>query len=299
MRTIVIGDVHGCFNELAALLQKVKWNEKKDKLVFVGDLVDKGPDPFGVLNWAFQIWKRSGNLICVKGNHEEKNARFWTNKKIQDKTGEMKLLDDALTAHPDEVMIRGWVNHMPLTYQIPDFDGVVVHGGFLPSMETLPVDPFEKFDSRALRTRFVSGRCKAVTQIKVTSNFAPQTLDELFKAVAGAPHGGLAHHLSGKETSSVLVNQKVTPQGSFLAMGQEGPDDPYWAEVYDGRFGHAFFGHEAFEKDDEPRQFPHATGLDTGCVLGGKLSAAIIEGGIHSASISVPAARVYCEKRGE
>ena len=42
-RTIIIGDVHGCLKELNALLDKVSYNKKKDQLIFVGDLINKGP----------------------------------------------------------------------------------------------------------------------------------------------------------------------------------------------------------------------------------------------------------------
>jgi len=50
----------------------------------------------------------------------------------------------------------------------------------------------------------------------------------------------------------------------------------FWADGYDGRFGHVFFGHEPFT-GDEPKSFAHATGLDTGCVFGGSLTAAVFE----------------------
>jgi hypothetical protein len=40
-RAIVIGDVHGCLDELKALLKRCKWDPKRDRLVLVGDLVGK------------------------------------------------------------------------------------------------------------------------------------------------------------------------------------------------------------------------------------------------------------------
>ncbi len=63
--------------------------------------------------------------------------------------------------------------------------------------------------------------------------------------------------------------------GYMLHLGKEEPGDPFWASVYDGRFGHVYFGHQPFMQS-EAVKFDHATGLDLGCVQGGKLCAAII-----------------------
>jgi len=50
--------------------------------------------------------------------------------------------------------------------------------------------------------------------------------------------------------------------GGFVGLGQEKPGDPFWAEVYDGRFGHVVFGHQPCL--DGPAGFAHATGTDHG-----------------------------------
>jgi serine/threonine protein phosphatase 1 len=79
-----------------------------------------------------------------------------------------------------------------------------------------------------------------------------------------------------KTFAPVLRVRFETSSGKPVHMGEETSEDTYWAEKYDGRFGHVFFGHHVFYRDTEPRQFLHATGLDLGCVHGGKLVAAII-----------------------
>jgi hypothetical protein len=66
VRTIIIGDVHGCREELDALLDRVQF-ANGDRLVFVGDLVARGPDSIGVLDIA-----RTTGAIVVRGNHEQK-----------------------------------------------------------------------------------------------------------------------------------------------------------------------------------------------------------------------------------
>src|SRR5438105_1258025 len=65
-RTIIVGDVHGCRAELERLLDRVRFGGG-DCLVFVGDIVARGPDSLGVLD----VVRRTG-AVLVRGNHEEK-----------------------------------------------------------------------------------------------------------------------------------------------------------------------------------------------------------------------------------
>lgn len=72
MRTIVIGDIHGCSAALDALIMQVRPEQEKDRLVFLGDLFDRGPDSFGV----FQRVKKLADdfreeFILLLGNHED------------------------------------------------------------------------------------------------------------------------------------------------------------------------------------------------------------------------------------
>ena len=61
-----VADIHGCFDRLIAFLHKTGFNEKKDRLFCVGDLVNKGPNSDQVLDWLSQPW-----FYSVKGNHEQ------------------------------------------------------------------------------------------------------------------------------------------------------------------------------------------------------------------------------------
>ena len=54
MSHYVIGDVQGCYDELAALCAKVKFDPQKDKLIFAGDLVNRGPKSLEVLNFCIE-----------------------------------------------------------------------------------------------------------------------------------------------------------------------------------------------------------------------------------------------------
>lgn len=75
-QTWVIGDVHGCYDELIALIEKIggkvtnKGIEHKDNIVFVGDLIDKGPRQLEVAELVLRSMSNFDNIHCVLGNHE-------------------------------------------------------------------------------------------------------------------------------------------------------------------------------------------------------------------------------------
>lgn len=70
-RTIVVGDVHGCLTEFDELLAIVAFRPGRDRLVLVGDLMDRGPDPVGVVRRAREL-----RVEGVLGNHDEKHLRW-------------------------------------------------------------------------------------------------------------------------------------------------------------------------------------------------------------------------------
>ena len=84
--------------------------------------------------------------------------------------------------------------------------------------------------------------------------------------------------MSGKHRRNLLQILRTryisAEDGRFRSLGQEMPGDPFWAEIYDGRFGHIVFGHQPWF--DGPREFAHATGIDTGAVDGGTLTALVL-----------------------
>lgn len=72
MRTIVIGDIHGCSYALDALLAKIKPDTGTDRLIFLGDLFDRGPDSFGVLQRVKKLADNFGErFFLLLGNHED------------------------------------------------------------------------------------------------------------------------------------------------------------------------------------------------------------------------------------
>lgn len=64
-----IGDIHGCISYLEGLFAKITVNSAEDTIVFIGDYVDRGPDPRGVIEYILELKERY-QVICLMGNHE-------------------------------------------------------------------------------------------------------------------------------------------------------------------------------------------------------------------------------------
>jgi len=69
--TFVVGDVHGCLEMLKRLMDKIEWNPSKDRLIFIGDYIDRGEDARGVVDFILRLREDSPFVECLIGNHEQ------------------------------------------------------------------------------------------------------------------------------------------------------------------------------------------------------------------------------------
>ena len=65
-----IGDIHGCYEKLRELMDRLPYEPGKDRLVFLGDYIDRGSDSARVLDYLCQLREDNPNMICLLGNHE-------------------------------------------------------------------------------------------------------------------------------------------------------------------------------------------------------------------------------------
>ena len=79
-KTFVIGDIHGCYKTLMALLAKITPDTGKDAFVFLGDYIDRGPDSQKVVAELLQLQQKYTNFIALKGNHEQMFLDFLDGK---------------------------------------------------------------------------------------------------------------------------------------------------------------------------------------------------------------------------
>src|SRR5687767_7208558 len=73
-RTYAIGDIHGCLSKLKGLFARCRSDANDDAatFVFLGDLIDRGPDSRGVIEYVIDLQRRRpGEVICLCGNHED------------------------------------------------------------------------------------------------------------------------------------------------------------------------------------------------------------------------------------
>ncbi|PFG43545.1 polynucleotide kinase-phosphatase [Isoptericola jiangsuensis] len=139
----VVGDVHGCAAELVLLLGRLGYDVERDTAgravgavhpagrtaVFVGDLVDRGPDTPGVLRLVMGM-VAAGTALCVAGNHEAKLVRALRGAKVQVRHGLAESL--AQLAAEDEVFTRDattFMDRLISHYVLDDGRLVVAHAG--------------------------------------------------------------------------------------------------------------------------------------------------------------------------
>lgn len=116
--TIIIGDIHGCIDELNDLLKTISYSPEKHRIILLGDLIDRGPDSLGVVQKARQM-----NFECVMGNHEQKFLKCYNKPDHK----EYKDFYKDFT----EIDIQ-YISQMPLYIQIGNT--IAVHAGLKPGI---------------------------------------------------------------------------------------------------------------------------------------------------------------------
>ena len=124
-RTIVVGDIHGCYDELMALLEKVGLRAN-DRVVSVGDLVAKGPKSREVL----QLFMADARFSTVIGNHDLALRRRWNGEDVDLKPAQ-KEVNRELKAERDAY--TSFFNRLPFVIDLDTH--LVVHAGLRPNVE--------------------------------------------------------------------------------------------------------------------------------------------------------------------
>lgn len=123
MATYAIGDIQGCFSSLQPLLAQIRFDPAQDRLWFVGDLVNRGPDSLRVLRYIKGL---GSSAVTVLGNHDLFLLAIdagLSSPRAKD------TIQDILIA-PDRNELISWLRHQRLLYREGPF--VLVHAGLLP-----------------------------------------------------------------------------------------------------------------------------------------------------------------------
>jgi bis(5'-nucleosyl)-tetraphosphatase (symmetrical) len=253
MATYAIGDVQGCYDELRRLLAGVRFDEARDYLWFVGDLVNRGPKSRDVLRFVSELGERA---VAVLGNHD---LHLVSQHAGLERTRGDDSFADVLDA-PDAAQLVGWLRARPLLHLQGDY--AMVHAGLLPQW-SLP------------RAAELAGEVEEVLQGKDYRAFLAN--------MYGSTPDAWSEALAGWDRLRVIVNAMTrlrfcTPQGrmDLRAKGRQAPPGHVpWYEL---------------RRDPQRIVCGHwsALGLklttgvaaiDTGCVWGGQLSALRLEDG--------------------
>ena len=255
MATYAIGDIQGCHASLMALLERIRFDPKRDRLWLVGDLVNRGPDSLAVLRWALAHEKR---VVCVLGNHD---IHLLSRGLAGVENTRRDTLDELLDAPDREALLR-WLRHRPLLHR--EGKWVLVHGGLHPSWSLDEAETHAREVETVLRSKGAAAFLGSYRE--------------------SAPHW--RPELAGQERLSTLASvftrlRCMSPGGRF-DFQYTGPLDrahdmriPWWRLRHqDDGDATILFGHWAaigFHRE------PGIVALDSGCVWGGPLTAFRLE----------------------
>ncbi len=219
MSTYAISDIHGCYNELLAMLEKINFS-KSDRLILAGDYIDRGKQSYEMLKWLEQ---RPANILLLRGNHEEEFAAYIDLMLLVDR---MEELDSDFSSPADTAALYESVkyllrqkelsaayfdlygtigilleqNHVTLHdlhkwadmirqmpyYQKIDIAGrnyIVVHAGYADSLESIG-GHYESLDSFYLYAREESLR-SGVPHSTIIAGHTPTIVEESFACNGG------------------------------------------------------------------------------------------------------------------
>lgn len=123
-RTIVVGDIHGCFDELTDLLDKAALTSQ-DRVVSVGDLIVKGEKNREVLD----LFIADERFSAVLGNHDRALRRYWRGETVSLKDSQVKTLRELEHA---EALYSAYLQQLPLMIDLGTH--LVVHAGLRPDV---------------------------------------------------------------------------------------------------------------------------------------------------------------------
>lgn len=187
---VAVGDVHGCIEELDELLKTIQYNRNQMRLVFLGDLLDRGPEPIACVRRVREL-----GAECIMGNHEEKHLRWHKHEVKRLATGKanpMKPMAEAEAAANAALSEEDWtwLQNLPLKLDL-GLNWWAVHAGCEPKY-TLE----RQNASQIMRVRYVDekGSGKALNPDKSQPE-GTMYWDTLWKGPENLIYGHCVHDL--------------------------------------------------------------------------------------------------------
>ncbi len=254
MALYAIGDVQGCDTELGALLKAVKFSPDRDQVWFVGDLVNRGPESLKALR---RIRAMGDAATVTLGNHD---LHLLAVSLGRARLRSDDTLDDILAA-PDRNALLHWLLHRPLLHEHRPLGLCLLHAGLPPQWDL----PTARLCARELERAL------------------QRDPDAVFDTLYGDEPNRWDEGLRGAERLRFICNcftrlRYLDADGRLALRAKGSPEKAQrkalipWFEAADARWRgpRIVFGHWStlgfFRNGD-------VTGLDTGCVWGGNLTA--------------------------
>lgn len=141
-KIFVIGDIHGCLEKLKTMMNRLDIDDGNDTLVFIGDYIDRGPDPKGVVDFILQLKTSLKHVVCLLGNHEQTFLNYYRHGKDAElfylNGGETTMESYGMVETPEGKKINVPESHLEffdslLPYYETD-DYIFVHAGIRPGV---------------------------------------------------------------------------------------------------------------------------------------------------------------------
>ena len=262
MPTYAIGDVQGCYRELRSLLRECGFDARRDRLWFVGDLVNRGPASLEVLRFVADLGDRARTVLGNHDLHLVASARGIRPLRARD------TFQDVLDAADGEALVD-WLRELPVIHRDPDRGFVMVHAGIAPAWTVGDALVHGAELSRALR--------------------APDHA-RLLSGMYGNKPDAWQETLTGLDRLRFITNAftrmrycRRDGELDFSETGPLGTRNPSLVPWFALRDADAdgtriVFGHWATLQVEAalPRDL-HVRHVDTGCVWGGSLTALRLE----------------------
>ncbi len=160
-KIFAIGDIHGCYDRLKTLMDKIPIDFSCDTLVFIGDYIDRGPYSVEVVDYLMQLKNRVPDIVFLKGNHEDMLDKFinGVDRFTYLLNGGQQTLDSYLTKPVQSDFYPIPPDHMEffkslrLYYETEEF--IFVHAGLRPRV---PLESQKTEDLLWIRDKFISSK---------------------------------------------------------------------------------------------------------------------------------------------
>ena len=256
MATYAIGDLQGCYGELRMLLEDIGFNASRDRLWFVGDLVNRGPESLEVLRFVKGLGKAA---LTVLGNHDLHLVMLDGGHGKPNKDDTLAPILEA----PDRAELLAWLRSQPLMHVEDEY--AMVHAGLLPAWSVEQARDLAREVEDVLR-----------------SPDYPEFLANMYGSQPAAWNNGLTAWDRLRLIVNAMTRMRFCTPGGVIEFRAKGPVDKAppgnlpWFEV-PGRKSADYTivcGHWSALG---LRMDRNLLALDTGCLWGGCLTAVRLE----------------------